>query len=480
MAKKTTFFKTGLLAGTFIFFGQKNQSLFSNEKFDSNLPKENKIEVVETPPSTPSTSTSKENVSPLSSPKKAVLANLTKRTHQKVYHRFEEIPEIKDIEVHLYNKDEYTYIINADTYQKNSAIELKRVLKSEVTKANTLSLIYRSECHTYNPKEKEDQLTRYIIDLKLINPTGKYKGPSQMDDQAIINFIKFLSISPKYRQYITPILSTPTNTLQSLEKNFYKKDGSFQSQEVRQMLLDTPSYKNIKINTQKWRELASPNLKKYISKKETEISNKNKQPQSLSNTTKTYFCLTELFPNQDTMIKALEDYNLTTFPLNRQGKPKHVLSALALNLNLTDQDGNLDATRIPTYVISATLSHVNWKGNGRIALQDVQKIRHNKESLTPEKLKKLSASWVSGKGNRYGINEISKLNIITEDIIQQYQNIELPGANNLALAYQKAVLQKEEELSKIHSSSQELLANNTSLNKENSFILTLKNFIHQR
>ena len=479
MVKKITFFKTGLLAGTFIFFGQKNQSLFSNEKFDTNLPQENKIEIVKTPPSTPVKSTPKEKTSTLSSPRKTVLSHISKRTHAKVYHRFEEIPEIKDIEAHLYNKDEYTYIINADAYQKNATIELKRVLKSEVTKANTLSLIYRSECHTYNPKETEDQLTRYNIDLKLINPTGTYKGPSQMDDQAITNFIRFLGISPEYRDYITPILKNTKKDLQSLEKNFYKPDGSLQSQEVRQMLLESPGYKNIKINTQKWAELASSNLKKYISKKEAEISRKNNQTTTLSNTTKTYLYLTELFPDKDTMVKALEDYNLTTFPLNRQGKPKHVLSALALNLNLTDKEGNLDATRIPTYVISATLSHINWKGNGRSALKDIQKMRHNKETLTPEKLKKLSASWVSGKSNRYGINEISKLNIITEDIIKQYQNIELPGANNLALAYQKAVQQKEEELSKIHS-SKELLANNTIPNKENSLLLTLKNFIHQR
>ena len=180
------------------------------------------------------------------------------------------------------------------------------------------------------------------------------------------------------------------------------------------------------------------------------------------------------------MIEALEDYNLTTFPLNRQGKPKHVLSALALNLNLTDQNGNLDATRIPTYVISATLSHVNWKGNGRIALKDVQNLRHNNETVTPEKLKKLSASWVSGKSNRYGVNELSQLNIITEDIIRQYQNIELAGANNLAVAYQKEVLKREEKLSDLHSSNNPKMAKTQTTAPQNTFLLTLKNFIHQR
>ena len=169
MAKKITFFKTGLIAGALVFFGQKNQSLFSNEKF-STSPQENNIELVETkkpapkktPPQKPApkkstpqkTTAKKEKTADLSSPKKAVLANISKRTHQKVYHRFEEIPEIKDIETHLYNKDEYTYIINADAYQKNAIIELKRVLKSEISKANTLSLIYRSEVPTSNPKAK--------------------------------------------------------------------------------------------------------------------------------------------------------------------------------------------------------------------------------------------------------------------------------------------------------------------------------------
>ena len=97
---------------------------------------------------------------------------LQKRTPQKVYHRFEDIPAISDLEASLYDRNEYTYIVDAETYQKTGEIKLKRVLAAEVTKANALSLVYRSECQTYEPKKNEDQLAKYVIDLRIMSKTG--------------------------------------------------------------------------------------------------------------------------------------------------------------------------------------------------------------------------------------------------------------------------------------------------------------------
>ena len=474
MAKRKNLIKTGILTGTIVFGAEKASVNFATEAPNSTTPKK---EI--TLPKKDATQNLTNGIS-TPSPTKAVTSNLTKRLPQKVYHRFEEIPEIKDNEAFLYNKDEYTYIVDANHYQETGELSLKRVLKQEVTKANTLSIIYRSECHSYTPKPKEDQLYRYIVDLKLLNPTGIYKGPSQMDDEAIINFIKFLSISPEYRQYVLPIIKNTPEYLQKVEKKFFNNDTSKRSMEVREMMLSTKDYQKIKVNTSLWSTLASKELKRYISNKEQKLSKTS--PASLTDTTKTYLVLTELFPSTDLMIKALEDYNLSTFALNRQGKPKHILTALALSLNLKDETGNLDATRIPTYAIAASLSHINWKGNGRIALRDAQNLRRTTPQNPQSKLKSMAKTWVSGKGNTHGINEISKLNIITEDIINQYLAIEMPGAKNFAAKYKEMVNTKEEILEKLSKQEEKSLASQKSTKESfaSTLFLTLKDFIHQR
>ena len=48
-------------------------------------------------------------------------------------------------------------------------------------------------------------------------------------------------------------------------------------------------------------------------------------------------------------------------------------------------------------------------------------------------------NWVTGKSKRYGVDEISQLNIITPEIIHQYRELELSGARRFAEDYQKAV-----------------------------------------
>lgn len=376
-----------------------------------------------------------------------------KRTPMKIYHRFEDIPEIPDKDAHLYNKNEYSYIINADIYQKTGKIELKRVLSAEVTQAHALSLIYRSECGDYIPKEDEDQLARYVVEMKLINPSGKFLGPSQMDDNAIKSYIMFLAINPNTREYVIPLLqytsgkdtpSTLPEALNELEKLYYNENGSLRSMKEREKIISQKLYKNIKLKNNVWNNLASPALKSFIAREEY------KRKRTLSNTAKNYLCLTELFPSTQLMQQSLEEFNLTSYVLGRSGKPNQIMLALALSMNLKDENGNLNATRIPSYAIAAAISHVNWKGNGSAALRQTKNLRHDFEQSWEKGLNTLfhtAKQWVTGKSRTKGVRELSQLNIITPALIKQYQQLELAGADRLAENYKKLVEEKESQIS---------------------------------
>ncbi len=374
-----------------------------------------------------------------------VPTNFAYRTAQKVYHRFEEIPAISDAEAYAYTPDKYTYIINAEQYQKTGKIELKRVLKDEVTKANTLSLVYRSECQTYNPKPNEDQLTKYVIDLRIMSKTGITKGPSQMDDAAITAFIKYLAANPQTRQYALPLIKTNKGNVeeavQKLEHKFFDENGDLRPMDERDAILQGNIYKSIQLNDDAWKTTASEKLKKFIQKTEAEKSKKVGHSVHLSNTTKNYLCLTELFPSEELLVQQIEDYNLAFYQLGRPGKTKHVTAALARSMNLKDENGNLDATRLPPFAVAAAISNINWKGNGKAALKDAQNLRTLlKDTSNPNPiLRETVKTWVTGKSKRYGVDELYKLNILTSDIIRQYSELELSGAKNLAKNYQKAI-----------------------------------------
>ncbi|MCM1323579.1 MAG: hypothetical protein NC218_05410 [Acetobacter sp.] len=376
----------------------------------------------------------------------------SKRTPQKVYHRFEDIPEISDTEAHLYSRDEYTYIINAERYQQTGKIELKRVLSAEVTQANALSLIYRSECGDYIPQANEDQIVHYNVDMKILNTSGKYKGPSQMDDVAVTSYIRFLAATPETRQYVLPLLKyspsgnmpqTLTNALEALEKLYYNEQGKLRPMNERNSIVSNKLFTSIKLNDNAWKNIASSKLKAYIQKES------HKRKNGLSNTTKNYLCLTELLPSAQLMQRTMEDYNLTTYCLGRSGKPKDIMMALALSMDLKDTNGNLDATRIPTYAIAASISHLNWKGNGQYALSQARQLRSEFKTSWQKgnkALKEKTKLWVTGKSREKGVNELSQLNIITPTLIRQYQELELAGADNLAHKYQKQVEAKETQI----------------------------------
>ncbi len=387
-------------------------------------------------------------------PQTPILIDTVKRKPQKIYHRFEEIPEISDKEALLYNKSEYTYIINADEYQKSGKIELKRVLIQEITKANLISLIYRSEGKTYNPQENEDQMTHYVVDMKVINPSGNFKGPTQMDDVAVTSFIKYLAISPNTRQQVLPLLkySVPRRkdapkTLDSalivLEKIFYDENVHLRPLNVRKDILHNKTFQNIHINTGAWQKLASPELKNFITREE------RRRGKTLSGTTKCFLCLSELIPDKNTLVKELETYNLTTYPIGRKGIPKQIMMTLAHSLNLKNNQGNLDATRIPFFTIAASISTVNWHGNGLGAISEAKqfaKTYANHPNDYNQQLKQLAKKWVTGKSRLYGIDELSQMNMITPALIEQFQTMELPGAEYLASEYAKAVRLEETKI----------------------------------
>lgn len=369
-----------------------------------------------------------------------------KRAAEKVYHRFEDIPAISDAEAFAYKRSEYTYIINADLYEKSGKIELKRVLADELTKANALSLVYRSECQTYNPKKNEDQLAKYVVDLRIMSKTGITKGPSQMDDNAVRSFIKYLAANPETRQYVLPLLTVSKGNVndaaRELEHKFFDENGDLRPMDERDAALHGQVYANLKLKTDAWSKIASPALKRFIASEEARMSKNTGKTITLSSTTKNYLCLTELFPSEEILKKQIEDYNLSFYQLGRPGKTKHVTAALARSLNLKDEHGNLDATRIPPFVIAAAISNINWKGNGKAALKDAQNLRKDINARPGEKnqiLRNTVKNWVTGKSKRYGVDEMYELNIITPDIIRQYKELELSGARRLASDYQKAV-----------------------------------------
>lgn len=391
----------------------------------------------------------------------SVNTDTIKRQATKIYHRFEDIPEISDNEAILYSKDEYTYIINAEEYQKNGKIKLKRVLTDEITKANLLSLIYRSECATYIPKENEDQMTQYIVDLKIINPTGSYKGPTQMNDVAINSFIKYLAINPTTRQNVLPLLTykspTKTDTLQTLEdalshleKLCYKDSAQLLPFEQRKNIIANNVYRNIRLNEYAWQKIASPKLKALITKEEAiRKRNNTLRGNALTNTTKNFLCLSELFPDSSQLVKELETYNLTTFPIGRAGIPHQILTTLASSMNLKNNNGELNATRIPLYAIAASISTVNWHGNGLEAIKDaknLKKIHQQNPNKFSSNLTLIAKKWTAGKSRRYGINELQQMNMITPTVIEQLRAMELPGSEELSQEYLKAIENEEKKI----------------------------------
>lgn len=393
---------------------------------------------------------------------------LTKRTPQKIYHRFEEIPEISDMEAPLYNKNEYTYIADQDLYQKSGKLKLKRVLKEEVTKINLISTMYRGECGDYTPKKGEDPLIRYKKTEWNFSKTGIYVGSTQMDDNCVLDFIKYLATTPQNRKYVLPLLkcteTSVENALQTLQKRFFDENGQNRPLKERNAARNSNSYKSIELKENAWSNLCSESFKKKLN---DALSSRGI---SVSNKKKTYLYLAETIPNFD---KEIENFQLGFYPLGRICKPNQVIDALAESLNLRDAQNQVDATRLPIYAFGAAISNLNWKGNGKDALKSAQKpFSKNWQSELLETVK----TWVNGKTRDFAINEIAKSNILTPYIIQQYQLMEISGASGLLNRYQKQVELAEKSID-IHAKKRDY---QSSINSKKTKVLHPQDFAYQK
>ncbi len=325
-----------------------------------------------------------------------------KRTPQKVYHKFSEIPAISDQEAHLYKRSEYTYVIDAVTYQKTGKIILKRVLTAEAPSLNILSPTYYRECQERTPKPGEDPKVTYDLNPALINSQG-YKGPTQMNDATATAFMKYLLANPKTRAYVVNFFQTSEKigvhvAAANLEKLFFTTDGSPLPLEKCKAQQQNKTYTSLKIK---------------------------------GNVTDAYKKLAKSMPKKK-FLAELEKYQLHFFSIGRANGPHKIIEAVATRL------GYNAATRINLGVIAAAFCHVNWKGNGTAALNNAKSLR-NPNTLNT------ALNWVDGKGIN-GVKALFEQTIITPQIIDQLKQTDISGANELVRLYKQAVNNAENKI----------------------------------
>lgn len=330
----------------------------------------------------------------------------TKRQPSKIYHNFKEIPEITDADVHLYSKREYTYIMNAEVYQKTGRVEIKRVLKGELSELSILSPIYYRECKEYQPKPNEDSKICYDLNPSLVSSSGTYKGPTQMNDDALKNFMKYLLANPKTRKYMVKHFRSKDSrgveqAAQELERLFFDERGKPRATEDCNGILANKGYTNI------------------ITK---------------AGVTQTYLQVVKEMP-KSLLIKELENYQLRYSMLCRPGKPQEIISEVARRSGYKTRDNQPDATRVPMATMGAAYCHVNWKGNG------LQALTLAKRSANPASLA-IAKSMVDGKGPK-GVAALAETTIMTPKIIAQYEQMGLSGAKELMQKYKMKVDEAE-------------------------------------
>lgn len=109
--------------------------------------------------------------------------------------KFDEIQGIPDEVAFMHRPHEYTYIANAEKYQKTGELEVKRVLKKDLCPEASASYVFfkREGCKQYPLVEK---------DLYLKSPNG-YVGPFQMDGKACNAFLQHIETEhPEWKKYI--------------------------------------------------------------------------------------------------------------------------------------------------------------------------------------------------------------------------------------------------------------------------------------
>lgn len=110
--------------------------------------------------------------------------------------KYADIPELNDIAAILHNKNEYTYIINAEKYQQTGELEVKRVLKKDLLPEASTSYVFfkREGCHGYPLNDQ---------DLTIKSSLG-YVGPFQMNSRACTDFLNHVKEKhPEIKDYIS-------------------------------------------------------------------------------------------------------------------------------------------------------------------------------------------------------------------------------------------------------------------------------------
>ncbi|MBP5699067.1 MAG: hypothetical protein J6W96_06035 [Alphaproteobacteria bacterium] len=323
-----------------------------------------------------------------------------KRKPQQVYHKFTEIPEIPDADAYLYTPKEYTYVMDGDAWQKHGQVKLKRVLTAETPQLSLLTPIYCRECKERSPKAGEDSKVTYDLDLCLRSSSGTFYGPTQMNRDAIKKFLKYLLANPKTRPYVNKYFKSLAKNknvaelAQELHDAFYNEDGSLKTFEECKGINNNSCYINLALT---------------------------------EDAAKIYLSLAKEIP-EDVFLTALETYQLRYFGIARTNGPITVVKACAQSC------GYNNVTRLPPYVIGAIYCHINWKGNGTFVLKAVA----GKPLPTVAKAK----SWVDGKGPK-GVQALAEQTILTPKLIEEYQMMGVPGAQELKEKYDQAVKQAE-------------------------------------
>lgn len=133
--------------------------------------------------------------------------------------KYADIPELSDADAPLHNKDEYTYIINAEKYQQTGKLEVKRALKENLLPEASASYVFfmREGCHGYPLNEQ---------DLTIKSNSG-YVGPFQMNGASCNAFLKHMK--ENYPETVPYIASQGTSGYMNFVKKYPDKEKLIQT-----------------------------------------------------------------------------------------------------------------------------------------------------------------------------------------------------------------------------------------------------------
>ncbi|MBO5039200.1 MAG: hypothetical protein J6C85_07100 [Alphaproteobacteria bacterium] len=152
-----------------------------------------------------------------------------------------------------------------------------------------------------------------------------------------------------------------------------------------------------------------------------------------------YMNFVKKYPDKEKLIQTIENYALDGYFDGRIGKPDTLAKNLAKQLNKTDENGTPDATRLPLHVIASLPTGVIARGNGRAFDKNISK-------MTENNIDKHCISWISSNLGRNAYNQLKQVDYLTPEIIEQYQTMNLSGAEKLQQKYAELVRKQENKI----------------------------------